>query len=76
MRVGDALRCLTQFRSKCNRTLDNLFAPIPDYEFDSARKGVFCQACNFGKGNSRLVFSLIGAPLLIRSFGRSSVEHP
>ena len=32
-------------------------APIPDYEFDSARKGVFCQACNFGKGNSRLVFS-------------------
>jgi hypothetical protein len=32
-------------------------APIPDYEFDSARKGVFCQACNFGKGNSRLVFA-------------------
>ena len=32
-------------------------APIPDYEFDSARKGVFCQACNFGKGNARLVFS-------------------
>jgi hypothetical protein len=32
-------------------------APIPDYEFDSARNGVFCQACNNGKGNSRLVFA-------------------
>jgi hypothetical protein len=31
-------------------------AAIPDYEFDSARDGVFCQACNFGKGNARLVF--------------------
>ena len=32
-------------------------AAIPDYEFDSARWGVFCQACNYGKGNSRLVFA-------------------
>ena len=32
-------------------------AAIPDFEFDSARNGVFCAACNFGKGNSRLVFA-------------------
>jgi len=32
-------------------------APIPDYEFDSARNGVFCATCNFGTGNARFVFA-------------------
>jgi len=32
-------------------------APIPDYEFDSARNGVYCASCNFGEGNSRLTFT-------------------
>lgn len=32
-------------------------APIPDFEFDSARDGGFCATCNGGDGNSRLVFS-------------------
>lgn len=30
---------------------------IPDYEFDSARNGVYCAACNFGNGNSRFAFT-------------------
>lgn len=30
---------------------------IPDYEFDTARNGVFCQSCNFGDGNSRFAFT-------------------
>lgn len=30
---------------------------IPDYEFDSARNGVYCGTCNFGAGNSRLAFT-------------------
>ena len=32
-------------------------APIPDYEFDSARDGRYCASCNGGDGNARLVFS-------------------
>src|SRR5829696_3960358 len=32
-------------------------APIPDYEFDSGRNGVYCTGCNFGDGNRRFVFS-------------------
>lgn len=32
-------------------------AAIPDYEFDAARNGVFCAACNFGAGNSRFAFT-------------------
>lgn len=32
-------------------------AAIPDYEFDSARNGVFCLTCNFGNGNARFAFS-------------------
>ena len=32
-------------------------AGIPDFEFDSARDGNYCPACNGGDGNSRLVFS-------------------
>lgn len=32
-------------------------AGIPDNEFDSGRDGVPCTACNFGAGNSRIVFS-------------------
>ena len=32
-------------------------AGVPDYEFDGGREGVPCTACNFGAGNSRLVFS-------------------
>ena len=32
-------------------------APIPDYEFDSARYGTYCPTCNGGDGNARLVFS-------------------
>ena len=32
-------------------------AGIPDYEFDAGRDGVPCPSCNFGAGNSRLVFS-------------------
>src|SRR4051794_11084415 len=32
-------------------------AAIPDYEFDSARNGVFCPTCNFGDGNARLAFT-------------------
>ena len=32
-------------------------APIPDYEFDSARNGTYCPTCNGGDGNARLVFS-------------------
>jgi len=42
-------------------------APIPDFEFDSARKGVFCAACNFGKGNSRLVFAAADNTLWVGS---------
>ena len=30
---------------------------IPDFEFDSGRKGVNCPTCNFGNGNSRLSFA-------------------
>ena len=29
---------------------------IKDYEFDSARDGVYCPACNYGAGNSRLSY--------------------
>jgi len=32
-------------------------APIPDFEFDSARDGRNCPTCNGGDGNARLVFS-------------------
>lgn len=32
-------------------------SPIPDYEFDSGRNGVYCTACNFGDGNRRFVFA-------------------
>lgn len=32
-------------------------AAIPDFEFDSARRGRFCASCNFGSGNSRLSFT-------------------
>jgi hypothetical protein len=32
-------------------------AAVPDFEFDSARNGVFCPTCNAGDGNSRLAFS-------------------
>ena len=32
-------------------------AGIPDYEFDSARNGVYCPTCNFGDGNNRFAFS-------------------
>lgn len=32
-------------------------AAIPDFEFDSARDGAYCPACNGGDGNSRIVFS-------------------
>jgi hypothetical protein len=42
-------------------------AAIPDYEFDSARNGVFCQACNFGKGNARLVFAAADNTLWVGS---------
>lgn len=29
---------------------------IKDYEFDSARDGVYCPSCNYGAGNSRLSY--------------------
>jgi len=32
-------------------------ADIVDFEFDWARDGVYCPTCNFGDGNSRLVFT-------------------
>lgn len=32
-------------------------ADIVDFEFDWARDGVYCATCNFGQGNSRLVFT-------------------
>ena len=32
-------------------------AGIPDYEYDSAKGGVLCAACNFGDGNSRFAFA-------------------
>ena len=32
-------------------------AAVPDFEFDSARRGRFCASCNFGSGNARLSFT-------------------
>jgi hypothetical protein len=32
-------------------------APLADIEFDSARDGQWCPSCNFGDGNSRVVFT-------------------
>lgn len=32
-------------------------APLADIEFDSARDGRLCPSCNFGDGNSRVVFT-------------------
>lgn len=32
-------------------------APLADIEFDSARDGRLCTTCNFGEGNSRVVFT-------------------
>lgn len=32
-------------------------APLADIEFDSARDGRLCPGCNFGDGNSRVVFT-------------------
>lgn len=32
-------------------------AAVPDYEFDSARRGRLCATCNNGSGNARLAFT-------------------
>lgn len=42
-------------------------AAIPDYEFDSARLGVFCPTCNFGFGNARFAFSDAAGKLWVGS---------
>lgn len=45
---------------------------IGDFEFDSARDGRYCPACNFGDGNSRVVFTATDGSLWLAQVDRAS----